>query len=620
MCGICGIVAFEREKPIALDLIKRMNDQLKHRGPDDSGYYVKANVALGHQRLSIIDLSGGHQPITNEDGSVWLVFNGEIFNHAQLRTELMAKGHKFQTSSDSETIVHAYEEYGEACPEKLRGMFAFAIWDEQQHRLLLARDRLGKKPLYYYQNGQFLIFASEIKALLVHPSVKAEIDLQALDYYLSLRYVPGPRTMFKNIFKLQPGHILISDEQGVRTKKYWELTFQERALRPLDEEVAEFRLLLKDCVKMRLMSEVPLGVFLSGGLDSSAIVALMSELGIAKIKTFSIGYAGDTKVSELAYARTVAQHFQTEHYEFELNPTTFSDFMGDFVWYMDEPIADTAAIPLYFISKLARKEVTVVLSGEGADELLAGYSIYHRMQMLDSLPKFSQPVAKLLAGLCHQLVPSSKLAKLMRLAGLPFESRYRGIANALDDDLKRQIWATPPLNGQEDLTSYFAPYFSMTQAAGRLNQMLFIDTKVWLPDDLLVKADKMTMANSQELRTPFLDHKLMEYAAGLPSSLKLHGDIGKFLLKKAMAPSLPAEIISRPKQGFSTPIKQWLAGELGGQTRATLLAPDAQIRRYFNMDRVTALLTEHESGQVDRKEEIFTLLVLEHWHQRFLPA
>jgi asparagine synthase (glutamine-hydrolysing) len=618
VCGLCGIVAFDRQQTIGRSLIERMNDQIKHRGPDDSGYYFNANVALGHRRLSIIDLSRGHQPLSNEDDSVWIAFNGEIFNHEELRRELVSRGHDFRTHSDTEAIVHAYEEYGTACPEKLRGMFAFAIWDERKHRLLIARDRLGKKPLYYYQNERFLIFGSEIKSLLAHPEVKTGLDPVALDRYLSLRYVPGPLTMFKNIYKLQPGHSLIYDENGVRIRKYWELEFSEREERPIGEEVEEFLALLKDCIKMRLMSEVPLGVFLSGGLDSSAVVALMSQLGIPNIKTFSVGYEGAGDVNELGYAGIVARHFETEHHEFHVKPEEFGNFISDLVWYMDEPVADSACIPLYFISKLARKHVTVVLSGEGADELLAGYSVYQRMLTLEGLHRFYHPLAAIVQPIGLRLAPSFKARKYMILAGLPFEARYRGVSNALSDELKREIWATTPLNGNGDIAKFFAPYYEKVQNAGRLNQMLFVDTKVWLPDDLLVKADKMTMANSQELRTPFLDHVLMEYAASLPMSLKLRGGVGKYLLKTAMKGILPDEIINRSKRGFPTPTKQWFAGDLNRQTRETLLDRDAAVRRYFNIRKIEELLDEHESGRVDRNEEIFTLLIFEHWHKRFL--
>lgn len=620
MCGICGIVAFDKDFLITKNLISEMNDQIKHRGPDDSGYYIKGNVALAHRRLSIIDLGGGHQPLTNEDGSVWITFNGEIFNYQELRTELELKGHQFRTNSDTEAIVHAYEEYGEDCPTKLRGMFAFAIWDEHRCRLLIARDRLGKKPLYYYKNNQFLIFASEIKALLAHPEVKTDIDLTSLDRYLSLRYVPGPQTMLKNIFKLQPGHTLVYDEHGLHINCYWQLEFNHRAARPLIEEVTEFRDLLKDCVKMRLMSDVPLGVFLSGGIDSSSIVALMSELGVDKINTFSIGYQDDKESNELDYARIVARHFHTEHYELNLEPQTFGDFIPELVWYMDEPVADTAAIPLYFISKLSRQHVTVVLSGEGADELLAGYSIYQRMLTMEKIHKFYYLLAPIIQPITFGLPKSTKTRKYLLLASLPFELRYRGVANALSDELKHEIWPTSPIKDAQQINRLFAEYYQLVRNEDRLNQMLFLDTKVWLPDDLLVKADKMTMANAQELRTPFLDHKLVEYAANAPVSLKLFNGTGKYLLKAAMANSLPQEIINRPKKGFPTPIKRWLTGKLGQQTRDILLQTNSATRRYFDIKRVEGLINEHIDGRVDRKEELFTLLIFEYWHRRFLGS
>ncbi|MEW6729969.1 MAG: asparagine synthase (glutamine-hydrolyzing) [Acidobacteriota bacterium] len=618
MCGICGILIFDHQQPVEQALIKRMNEIIKHRGPDDQGYYLNRNVALGHRRLSIIDLSGGHQPLANEDNSIWIIFNGEIYNHTELRKELTQRGHIFNTRSDTEVIVHAYEEYGDDSVKRLRGMFAFAIWDERRRRLVIARDRLGKKPLYYYHNNKFFLFASEIKSLLTHPEVHTEVEPIALNHYLSLRYVPGPLTMFKNIFKLQPGHLMIVDENGVEIRKYWELDFYERAIRPLREEVDEFHTLLKECVQIRLMSEVPLGVFLSGGVDSSAIVALMSELGIAKIKTFSVGYQGDDEISELKYARLVATHFNTEHYEFQVKPAEFQDFMQELVWYMDEPVADSSCIPLYFISRLARQYATVVLSGEGADELLAGYTIYQRMLTLEMLYKFYRPFATIVQPFWRQFLPTVKARKYLLLAGLPFEARYRGVSSALADDLKHELWSTSSYNGNT-IAELFAPYYQMVQDAGRLNQMLFIDTKVWLPDDLLVKADKMTMANAQELRVPFLDHVLMEYAAGLPTSLKLRKGIRKFLLKEAMANLLPDEIISRPKRGFPTPLRRWFAEDLRTQMRAVLLAHNAIVRRYFKVDKIAELITEHETGRVDRNEELFTLLIFEYWHRCFLP-
>ncbi|MCX6623446.1 MAG: asparagine synthase (glutamine-hydrolyzing), partial [Acidobacteria bacterium] len=387
MCGICGIVNLIESDPVDRLVIERMTGALAHRGPDDAGYFVQGRVGLGHRRLSIIDLSGGRQPIFNEDRSAAIVFNGEIYNYQALASVLAAAGHTFRTRSDTETILHAYEEYGDDCVLQLRGMFGFAIWDRGKQRLLLARDRLGVKPVYYYRNGEFLAFASEIKSLLEIPSIPREVDPEALDMYLSLRYVPGPRTMFKNIFRLQPGHVLVADHSGVRITRYWDINYPEPETRSPEYLTDRFRELLDESVRLRLLSEVPLGVFLSGGLDSSAILATMSRIaGGGRMKTFSVGYQAATAEEEAAnefdYARLASDAFASEHHEYRLDATTFSEFLPDLVSYLDEPLADPSCIPLYFISKLAREHITVVLSGEGADEILAGYGIYGRMLAL----------------------------------------------------------------------------------------------------------------------------------------------------------------------------------------------------------------------------------------------
>src|SRR5713226_2434745 len=390
MCAICGIVNFNAGDRVDGALVERMTATLAHRGPDDEGYFIEGPVGLGHRRLSIIDLSGGQQPIFNEDGSAVIIFNGEIYNYRDLTAQLEGAGHVFQTRSDTEAILHAYEEYGEDCVEPLRGMFAFAVWDRRNRRLLLARDRLGVKPLYYYTGRDFLAFASEIKALLEIPSVPREVDPEALDLYLSLRYVPGPRTMFKNIFRLQPGHTLVVDERGVRTKKYWDLQYAEPEPRPENYVVGRFLDLLDESVRLRMIAEVPLGVFLSGGLDSSAVLARMSNLADGSaVKTFSVGYEArngqEREANEFEYARLAAKTFSADHHEYRLGAADFGDFVPELVWYLDEPMADSSSIPLYFISKLAREHITVVLSGEGADEILGGYNIYRRMLALDRL-------------------------------------------------------------------------------------------------------------------------------------------------------------------------------------------------------------------------------------------
>ncbi len=453
MCGICGIVNFSANNPVKPGLIERMAGTIAHRGPDDEGFFQDGNVALGHRRLSIIDLGGGAQPIFNEDNSIVIVFNGEIYNYAGVTDDLVSRGHVFRTRSDTEAIVHAYEQFGPDCVERLRGMFAFAIWDRRARRLLLARDRLGKKPLYYYCGGNFFAFASEIKALLEIPGVPREVDPAALDLYLSLRYVPGPRTMFKNIFKLQPGHRMLVEDGRTRIEKYWDIEYRPEQ-RPARENLERFRHLLEESVRLRMISEVPLGVFLSGGLDSSAILAMMSRItGGERVKTFSVGYeaaggpqernapggAGpeEEDSNEFGYARMAAQAFGAEHHEYRLNAAGFRDFLPDLVWHLDEPLADPSCIPLYFISRLARQHITVVLSGEGADEILAGYGIYGKMLALDGLRRL--PLAGAVAPLLAALAPSEKYRKYLRMAGLPLEARYRGVSRGLLPEQKRRL-------------------------------------------------------------------------------------------------------------------------------------------------------------------------------------
>jgi len=623
MCGICGIVNFVESDPVDRVAIERMTEALAHRGPDDAGYFVKGRVGLGHRRLSIIDLSGGRQPIFNEDRSAAIVFNGEIYNYRDLAVDLTAAGHTFKTRSDTETILHAYEEYGDDCVDRLRGMFGFAIWDGGKRRLLLARDRLGIKPVYYYQNGRFLAFASEIKSLLELASVPREVNPEALDMYLSLRYVPGPQTMFKNIFRLQPGHVLVADDSGVRTRKYWDIDYSDPEPRPPEYLLERFRELLDESVRLRLLSEVPLGVFLSGGLDSSAILATMSKMtGGERVKTFSVGYetsdAEEEKANEFDYARMAADAFAAEHHEYRLSAGTFAEFVPDLVRYLDEPLADPSCIPLYFISKLAREHITVVLSGEGADETLAGYGIYGRMLALDRIYAGAGPFRGL-APWMARLTPTERLRHYVRMCGQPLEARYRGISRGFSAEGKLRLVGRDRMERSElRLQEIFGGYFQAVEKASPLDRMLYVDAKVWLPDDILVKADKMTMANGLELRVPFLDHKLVEFAATLPNASKIHGKGGKTLLRSAMRGVLPAAIIDRPKKGFPIPIASWLRTSLRQFTRDALLAPNSACSRYLDRDETSRLVHEHEQGRVDRSQEIWTLLVFEFWHRQFI--
>ena len=621
MCGICGIVNFDRSEPVDSNLVERMTTVLVHRGPDDDGYFVEGNAGFGHRRLSIIDLGGGKQPIFNEDGSILIVFNGEIYNYAELTVKLTQLGHRFKSRSDTEAIVHAYEEYGDGCVEHLRGMFAFAIWDRRRKRLLIARDRMGIKPLYFYQCAEFLAFASEIKSLLQIPAVSRSVDLDALESYLILRYVPGPQTMFKGISKLQPGHLLVKDDRGVRIRKYWDLQYRTGEAMSADDYRDRFEELLEESVKLRLVAEVPLGVFLSGGLDSSAILAVMSKFnGRERIKTFSVGYdvppAQEESVNEFEYARLAAKTFGTDHHEFKLTAEDFRDSLNDLVWYLDEPLADDSCIPLYFIARLARKHITVVLSGEGADEILAGYGIYKRMLAIDAAYRLSPRLTPWLMRKLSYMFPGEASRRYALWASLPMEQRYRGVSMGMPTALRKQLFGRQ--GGETRVDDAFRSCFEAVPKKDVLNQMLYADAKIWLPDDLLLKADKMTMANGLELRVPFLDHKLVEFAATLPAHLKLKGRTGKFLLREAMKNVLPKKIIDRSKKGFPVPTGAWLRDDLKDFVHDTLLATDSACSGHMESRVIEKIVSEHEHGTENRRQEIWTLLVFEIWHRLFI--
>ena len=615
MCGICGIVSFAAVNAVRSEDLLAMRDCMVHRGPDAAGGFVNGTVGLGHRRLSIIDISTGHQPMTNEDGTVVIVYNGEIYNYQDIRNDLLAKGHVFATRSDTEVIVHAYEEFGERCVDHFRGMFAFALWDSRRRCLFAARDRLGKKPFYYAQWGNTFLFASEIKAILAHPAARREVDDESLNLYFGFRYVPGPRTMFRGITKLQPGHTLMVTVEEVRTQRYWDINEISTRSVPLEEAQEGFVSLLKESVRMRLMSEVPLGVFLSGGVDSSAIVALMSEMVADPIRTFSVGYAGDAAENEFEYARMVAIRYRTDHHEFRLTADDFLGFLPKLVWHLDEPIADASTIPLYYISKLAKEHVTVVLSGEGADELLGGYYIYKKMLLLESMRSF--PGTSLLAGLAAGAARFSGNRKLERYAAMiqqPLEERYAGVANALNDAERTALFGGRPPSSRGAVTR---EYYDRVGQREPLNRMLYLDTKVWLPDDLLMKADKMTMATSVELRVPFLDHRLVEYAASLPVSYKVHGNETKYLLKRAMESRLPHEVLYRPKKGFPVPISRWFR-EKAGSLREVLLDPGSASRQFFVPAVLEGLIRQHEKQQQDMSDVLWPFLVFEYWHKVYI--
>src|SRR5215471_18045640 len=586
MCGICGIVNFTVTDRVAPDLLQRMTSAQAHRGPDDQGYFVENNVGLGHRRLSIIDLSGGKQPIFNEDGSLVVVFNGEIYNYGDLTAGLIAKGHHFATRSDTETIVHSYEEHGDACMRDFRGMFAFAVWDRRRKHLLLVRDRLGIKPLYYYAGKDFFVFASEIKSLLKHPRVPREVDRQALDLYLALRYVPGPLTMFKNIFKLQAGHRLTVDPSGVRIARYWDLNYDSQR----DIDLEEFQALLEESVRLRLIAEVPLGVFLSGGLDSTAMLALMSKIkGGDPVKTFSVGYetsgAEDSEIeesNEFTFAREAAAKFGAEHHEFRLTAEDFRKAIPRMVSHLDEPMADPTCIPLYFISRLARNYITVVLSGEGADETMAGYTFYRKMLAVEKVRKRIGPLA---AGIpIMALLPvGDRVRAYLRRVGNSIENHYRGMVKGLSLETRLALTGEDRVEKcDRRLGEIFDGYFNHVRNASPLNRMLYVDAKVWLPEDLLLKADKMTMATGVELRVPFLDHKLVEHISALPDAAKVREQQGKWILRQTIGTEIPPSILHRTKKGFPMPAGAWFRTHLREFVRDTLLGHESACSRYFD--------------------------------------
>lgn len=625
MCGIAGV--FEYGDPGARvdpGILAAMADTLVHRGPDDEGFHLAGNLGLAHRRLRIIDLEGGRQPMANEDGSVVVAYNGEIYNYRDLTRRLEARGHRFRTRSDTEVLVHGYEERGADWVEELRGMFAYAVWDEGRRRLVLARDRLGIKPLYYYAGRDGLVFASEIKALLAHPDVPRELDPEALDLYLTLRYVPGPRTFFKGVRKLPPGHVLVCDRDGPRERRYWDVPGPADRDLPEAELERRFAEVLEESVRLRLMADVPLGVFLSGGLDSTAVLALMTRaLGGEPARSFTVGFSGpsaeDRSVNELDYARMAARAFGADHRELALSDADFEEFLPRMVWYLDEPMADPTCVPLYFISRLARRHATVVLSGEGADEVLAGYGVYRRMLGLERLyrrlGRFVGPLAPA-AG----LLPGERLRHGARLATRPLAERYQGVSRALLPETKARLLGRGGAAGHGDVAGeLFAAHHEAAPGPHPLDRMLYVDAKTWLPDELLVKADRMTMASSQELRVPFLDHRLVELAASLPPRLKVANGRGKVLLRRSLAGIVPRPILERGKRGFPVPTVPLLRRRKAF-TRDLLLDPGSACRGWFDVRALEGLLSEHESGRVPRDQEIWSLLVLELWHRVFLDG
>ena len=625
MCGIVGIVN-NNSRGVDEALLSRMCAAIAHRGPDDDGFYVNGPVGLGMRRLSIIDVAGGHQPIHNHDRSVWIVFNGEIYNYIELRKDLEQLGYQFYTNSDTEAILHAYEQYGPDCPKYLRGMFALAIWDEPKQQLFLARDRVGKKPLLYAQlEGEF-IFGSEFSALLLHPRLSRDIDTRAIDYYLSFMCVPAPLTAYQQIRKLEPGHSLLLSKGEIRIERYWQPDFSKK-LDIGEEEAGERAIaLLRDAVRVRLMSEVPLGAFLSGGIDSSAVVALMSEESSAPVKTFSIGFE-EQDFSELHHARRVAEHVGADHHEFIVRPDAL-EVLPILVEHYGEPYADSSAIPTYYVARETRKHVTVALNGDGGDESFAGYERYVAMRMAERYHRMPSLLRDSVIQRAVELMPSTETKRsrvrdakrFLRAASLPRVDRYLKWVSAFDLGAKQDLYSDSFRHETRGMYAGDAlePWFAKANGAGIVDAILLTDIMTYLPNDLLVKVDIASMAVSLEARSPFLDHHVIEFAASLPEKLKLRGLTTKYLLKKVLRKLLPSENLDRRKMGFGVPIGHWFRGNLQPFLRETMLSDKALSRGMFKPEAVKQMIELHTRGERDYAAQLWTLLMLELWFERFI--
>ena len=619
MCGIAGKYNLDGA-PMDRELLGRMAAAMTHRGPDDEGFYVKGSFGMTMRRLAVIDLGAGHQPLCNEDGTVWIVFNGEIYNYVELREALVARGHRFKTNSDTEVVVHLYEDLGRSCVHPLRGMFAFALWDEKSRTLLLARDRLGKKPLYYsFLRGRALVFGSELKAVVEDPAVERAIDVAALDQYASLLYVPAPASIFRSARKLPAGHTLVCTPEEVNVERYWELPLPEPD--PRRDAPARFQELLTEAVRIRLRSDVPVGAFLSGGVDSSAVVATMARLLERPVVTTSIGFEEDG-YSELPYAAMVARHIGSEHHERVVRAPS-PELIERLVWHLDEPFADSSAVPTYFVSMAAREHVTVALSGDGGDELLAGYG-RHRVEALEHrIRRAIGATAGRAVGRAAAWLPvGTKGRNVLLDVGLAAEDACarKFLFRPEAPELKARLYS-PWLRAETAALDPLAPFrqaFRRAEDVDPVSRILGVDLATYLCDDILVKVDRMSMAHSLEVRAPLLDHKLVEFVAALPPAWKLQGATGKVLLRTIVEALVPREAFDRPKHGFVSPMGRWLRHELAGYVEETICSRRARERGYFDPDAVRTLWTAHREGRGDFAHEVWMLLVLEVWHRAFV--
>lgn len=628
MCGIVGIFNRDLGTEVNPDLIGRMCGTLIHRGPDDEGRYCYRNMGIGMRRLSIIGLATGHQPIPNEDKTVWVVLNGEIYNYLEVKEDLTGKEHTFATTSDTECIVHLYEEYGERCVEYLRGMFAFAIIDQKNRSMLIARDRLGIKPLFYSILGEKIVFASEMKALLQNEAVSKEIDFSALDAYFTYGYIPSPLTIFKSIRKLDPGHYIKCDENGIRIEQYWDLQFKPDLRKSEEEFVEEFLKRFDESVRIHLMSEVPLGAFLSGGIDSGLMVAMMARHMSSPVQTFTMGFGGGIGgyLDERGYAKKIAERYGADYHEFEVHPK-LEEILDFVIESFDEPFADDSVIPSYYICKLAKERVTVALTGLGGDELFGGYERYLGLTLSHFYEKIPSLITKgviqrLVGGIPeqqsgHYLI--NHLKRFVRSADADPASRYQRYMSVLDDTGRERFYSE---RVQKEIKAaqterLGTKYFNALDTDQILDQALYQDFKMYLPDDILALSDRLSMHHSLELRVPFVDHKLVEFCATIPSSLKIRFFKKKYLLKKIAKPFLPSEVIDHRKQGFASPMASWLRNDLRGYSLELLSEAALRKHGFFKNDYIQKLLEDHMIRKESHDKLIFSLIVFQKWFQKY---
>jgi asparagine synthase (glutamine-hydrolysing) len=624
MCGIAGRFHYDPLRPIDRDALVAMTDALAHRGPDAAGYFVDAGIGLGHRRLSIIDLATGDQPLGNEDGTIQVVFNGEIYNFADVRAELQAHGHRFRTGSDTEVIVHGYEQWGDRCVDRFRGMFAFALWDGPKRRLLLARDRLGVKPLYYAEiPGVGLVFGSEIKSLLQNSEIPREWRPETLDAYLTLLYVPAPDTIYRAVRKLPPAHVLVAEGGAVRTSRYWDLEFTGDGA-PAREEayLEELDAILREAVGLRLISDVPLGAFLSGGIDSSLVVAYMKETSGAPPVTISVGF-DHAAFDEVEHARTVAEHVGCEFHALTANPQV-DTLLPKLAWHFDEPFADSSAVPTYYVSQAARRLVTVALSGDGGDELWAGYA-RHRVEHWEQRARRVLGPAQRAAGWLAGALPLSiRGARSLRHLACNPDQAYalKHAYGMFEPDAKARLYSADFSRRvrHADPFASFRDAYHACGSADPLDRALYVDARTYMIDDVLTKVDRMSMAVSLEAREPLLDHKLLEFSARVPSSLKLKDGKSKYLLRRLLERRVPRSIVERGKRGFAAPIGEWLRGPLRAMTTELLLDGRLRDRGIFNPAEVARLWDEHRSGRAEHPHRLWQLVMLEIWFRQYIDA